>query len=80
MKHEHLFDIEWDCSYNDPDYSISGIEQTKINNLGSYNRERLANMLEFLAKAIRNQTTPFEARDRSYLGKGESGEVQKLST
>ncbi len=67
MKHEYLFSIEWDCSYNDPDYSVSGICQTRINNLGNYDRERLAKMMEFLAKAIREQTTPFEVRDRSYL-------------
>lgn len=67
MKHEYLFSIEWDCSYNDPDYAISGICQTKINNLGSLNRERLAKMLEFLANSIRNQTSPFDVRDRSYL-------------
>lgn len=67
MKHEHLFSIEWDCSYNDPDYAISGICQTRINGMGSLDRGRLADMLEFLAKSLRNQTPPFEVRDRSYL-------------
>ena len=80
MKHEHLFDIEWDCSYNDPDYCISGIGQTRINNLGSYNRERLANMLEWLGKAVRNQTEPFSVRDRSYMGKGEKDDTLKTTT
>lgn len=68
MKHEYLFSIEWDCSYNDPDYAINGVCQNRINNMGSENRERLAKMLEFLAKAVRNQTEPFHVRDRSYLG------------
>lgn len=67
MKHEHLFSIEWDCSYNDPDYAVSGIGQTRINNLGSLNRERLSKMLHFLADAVLNQTAPFEVRDRSYM-------------
>ena len=67
MTHEHLFSIEWDCSYGDPDYAVSGICVTRINNMGSLDRERLAKMLEWLAMAIRNQTVPFEIRDRGYL-------------
>lgn len=78
MKHEKLFSIEWECSYNYPDYCVSRIGQTRVNNLGSYNRKRLASMLEFLAKAVRNQTTPFEVRDRSYMGKSEEKGVSHV--
>ena len=64
MNSTHLFSIEWDNSYNDPDYAIPGTFNTWLDNAGSLNQERLAKMLEFLAKAMRERKPPFHVRNR----------------
>jgi len=58
MKHTHLFNIEWDNSYGDPDFGIpwTFFEWMKHN---EDKRERLAQHLEWLAKALRNKSAPF---------------------
>ena len=61
MNYTHLFDIKWDDSYNDPDYRIPGTFLEWLNSRSEKDVERLAENLEFLAKALRNRTAPFEA-------------------
>lgn len=62
MNSTHLFSIEWDDSYNDPDYSIPGTFQDYLNRMSEVDVERLAKNLEFLARGLRNRTAPFERR------------------
>ena len=62
MNYTNLFEIQWDNSYNDPDYSIPGRFNTWLDNCGELDRERLAKMLEFLAEAMRNRTAPFQSK------------------
>ena len=69
MNYTHLFSIEWDDSYNDPDYSIPGRFNTYLDNRGPGDIERLAKMLEFLAGAMRERKSHFQHREK--LEKGE---------
>lgn len=64
MNYTHLFSIEWDTSYNDPDYRIPGSFQRYLDEMGTLNQERLATMLEFLADGIRKRTCPFEKKTK----------------
>ena len=59
MNYTHLFDIEWDDSYNDPDYKIPGRLEKWLDGRGPKDIERLAETLEWLAKSLRNRTAPF---------------------
>lgn len=68
MNYTNLFAIEWDNSHNDPDYRIPGSISNYLDGMGLADRERLAKMLEFLAKAIRNRTVPFEPRSLESRG------------
>lgn len=68
MNYTPLFSIEWDNSYNDPDYRIPGSFQRYLDEMGTLNQERLAKMLESLAQSIRNRTTPFEKKTLEVRG------------
>ena len=62
MNYTRLFSIEWDDSYNEPDFSIPGtFEDWLVKNEDK--REKLAKHLEWLAQQLRNNENPFRKSD-----------------
>ena len=61
MNYTHLFSIEWDDSYNDPDFKVPTEFQEWIKN-HEQKRETLARHLEWLATVLRSKKAPFETR------------------
>jgi len=59
VNYTHLFSIDWDDSYGDPDYKIPGLFKDWYLRHSKEDIERLATNLEFLATALRNRTAPF---------------------
>ena len=62
MNSTHLFSIQWDDSYNDPDFAVPGTMQEWIEKRDSKDIERLAKNLEFLASALRKREAPFGSK------------------
>ena len=60
MNYTKLFTIEWDDSYNDPDFAIPGTMNEWLNKRSKKDIKRLAEMLEFLAKQIIKREAPFK--------------------
>lgn len=58
MNYTKLFEIEWDDSYNDPDFSVPGTCNKWLDN-NPDKIERLAKHLEWLAKVMRERKEPF---------------------
>lgn len=65
MNYTELFKIQWDDSWNEPDFAISGTMQEWIQRKDSKDIERLAKHLEFLAKALRERKAPFQSKFES---------------
>ena len=59
MNYTELFKIQWDNSYNDPDFAVPGTMQKWLEGKNSKDIERLAKHLEFLAGALRERKAPF---------------------
>lgn len=73
MNFTHLFSIEWDDSYNDPDYAIPGTFMEWISR-HDHERERLAKHLEWIAKCIRENLSPFDGYLNAPTGFSQKGE------
>jgi len=60
MNYTHLFDIQWDDSYDDPDYGVPGTFGEWISKREG-DRVRLAEQLEWMAKRMREGKPPFQS-------------------
>jgi len=59
MNYTTLFEIQWDDSYNDPDYGIPGTMEKWLNNRSKEDIDRLAKLLHWLAEQMSKRETPF---------------------
>ncbi len=59
MNYTKLFEIEWNDSYNDPDYAVSGSCNQWLCMHDKVTIERLAKHLEWLANRLRERKEPF---------------------
>ena len=59
MNYTKLFDVQWDDSYNDPDFGMPGTFMDWLS-VNEDKRERLAKHLEWLASALREGKEPFK--------------------
>ena len=59
MNYTKLFEIEWDDSYNDPDFSVPGTCNAWLDAQGKDTIERLALHMEWLANRLRSRKEPF---------------------